>query len=421
MTNVDELLAITLSDGRRYTPSTNSSSASNPIMLPVAGQTLADVQMIVPTNVNSIALSSLIAAPYNYWGDDNGDGQGTNGITATGTVSVRLYDANNTLLSRNATLNLCDSSYYRVELSSTAGALTTRYGYPRTSNFTVSNVTYYIKPYGAPSACYAQPNLLYQAYGGANMIGLVNQWRQDKGFIVQDINNPAANFPTTGVNNVFFNLILAGATVSDITYEAEPASSGLHLTITGSGNVAKVTLTGPRHGATPAEAATAVPTTFTLYANTNGQRTKLYSFKLNKWFIASPDLVQNTSVIPTGYNANYCNRYGTGYRFPHIGELTNANNSDLGWTGSLGSQGTKYYTRQIGGGLFAEWGSMSVYNTIGNYYYPNTDINRMTTFMWVDNRLVTGRLAGVSSIIGLVATSDNYTSNGYSAHMCITN
>ncbi|MDF7666996.1 hypothetical protein PT273_03925 [Orbaceae bacterium ESL0727] len=276
------------------------------------------------------------------------------------------------MLNRNAALNLCDSAYYRVELSSTAGALTTRYGYPRASNFTASNATYYIKPYvDRPYVCYAQPNLDHQIWNNTSLIGLVNQWRKDKGFIVQNINDPTANFPTTGINNVFFNLTLAGALVSDVTYEAEPASSGLHLDITGSGNVAKVTLTGPRHGATPAEAATAVPTTFTLYATINGTKTKIYSFKLNKWFIASPD----ESILLSEYNENYCNRYGAGYRIPHIAELTNANRDSRPyfiWTGSLGNRGTKYYTRQIGGGLFAEWGDMSTYI---NNYYPNTDFS----------------------------------------------
>ncbi|MDF7666870.1 hypothetical protein PT273_03245 [Orbaceae bacterium ESL0727] len=260
------------------------------------------------------------------------------------------------MLNRNATLNLCNSPYYRVVLSSTAGELSTQYGYPRTSNFTASSATYYIKPYiDNPYVCYAQPNL------ALSTPGVANQWNKTKGFIVQNIDNPIANFPTTGVNNVFFNLTLVGATVSDVTYEAEPASSGLHLAITGSGNVAKVTLTGPKSGATPAEAATAVPTTFTLYANTNGKKTKLYSFTLGKWFIASPNIEHQTnSGVIVGYNATYCNRYGASYRFPTIGELTNANGgvrpNSWTWTGSLGSQGSLYDTRQIGGGLFAEWG-----------------------------------------------------------------
>ncbi|MDF7666869.1 hypothetical protein PT273_03240 [Orbaceae bacterium ESL0727] len=74
VTNIDQLLSITLSNGVNYSLTHNPSSATNPIVLPVAGQTLADVQMVVPTNVDSIALNSLIAAPYNYWRDDNGDG-----------------------------------------------------------------------------------------------------------------------------------------------------------------------------------------------------------------------------------------------------------------------------------------------------------------------------------------------------------
>ncbi|MDF7668020.1 hypothetical protein PT273_09220 [Orbaceae bacterium ESL0727] len=165
--------------------------------------------------------------------------------------------------------------------------------------------------------------------------------------------------------------------MSDVTYEAEPASSGLRLSITGSGNVAKVALTGPRDGATSEQAATAVPTTFTLYANTNGKRTKLYSFKLSKWFIVRFGFTSNDgNGGNSGYNANYCSRYGAGYRFPTIAELTNANSDDsyysFAWIGSLGSQGTKFYTRQIGGGLFAEWGNMAMLSN-GRDYYPYTD------------------------------------------------
>ncbi|MCX8661900.1 hypothetical protein, partial [Gilliamella sp. B2911] len=65
------LLGITLSDGTQYTPSTNSSSTT-PIVLPVVGQSFADISMFVPTNTNSVALSSLIGPPNNYWGDDDG-------------------------------------------------------------------------------------------------------------------------------------------------------------------------------------------------------------------------------------------------------------------------------------------------------------------------------------------------------------
>ncbi|MCX8676016.1 hypothetical protein J3U16_12025, partial [Gilliamella sp. B3023] len=77
------LLGITLSDGTNYTPSTNLSSTT-PIVLPVAGQSFADIRMFVPTDTNSVALSTLIGPPNNYWGDDDGD----SGVTATGSLSL---------------------------------------------------------------------------------------------------------------------------------------------------------------------------------------------------------------------------------------------------------------------------------------------------------------------------------------------
>ncbi|MBI0061785.1 hypothetical protein H3T83_11335, partial [Gilliamella sp. M0320] len=80
VTNTEALLGISLSDGRRFTPTTNDSSSTNPIVLPAIGQSSADIGMLVPTNTDSIALSSLIGTPYNYWGDDDGDGQGVNGV-----------------------------------------------------------------------------------------------------------------------------------------------------------------------------------------------------------------------------------------------------------------------------------------------------------------------------------------------------
>ncbi|KES18448.1 hypothetical protein GASC598I20_018620 [Gilliamella apicola SCGC AB-598-I20] len=75
-TNIDALLEISLSNGDKFTPTSNNSSLTNPIELPTAGQSFADIGMLVPTNTDSIALSSLIGTPYNYWGDDDGDGQG---------------------------------------------------------------------------------------------------------------------------------------------------------------------------------------------------------------------------------------------------------------------------------------------------------------------------------------------------------
>ncbi|MWN06834.1 hypothetical protein, partial [Gilliamella sp. Pas-s95] len=82
-TSTDSFLFIKLQDGRVITPSTNPSSATNPIRLPYAGSTLGNIDMLIPSSVDSVNLSDLVTR-YNYWGDDDGDGQGINGVTATG-------------------------------------------------------------------------------------------------------------------------------------------------------------------------------------------------------------------------------------------------------------------------------------------------------------------------------------------------
>jgi hypothetical protein len=87
-TNTEGLLWITLPGGNRITPHSNPSSRSNPIELQYANVRFTDIGMLVPTNTNSVALNTLIGPPNNYWGDDDGDGQGVNGVSATGSLDL---------------------------------------------------------------------------------------------------------------------------------------------------------------------------------------------------------------------------------------------------------------------------------------------------------------------------------------------
>ncbi|MCO6556677.1 MAG: hypothetical protein J6577_05540, partial [Gilliamella sp.] len=48
VTKTEDLLGIKLSDGRTFTSQNNSSSPTAPIKLPNVGDTLADIEMIVP-------------------------------------------------------------------------------------------------------------------------------------------------------------------------------------------------------------------------------------------------------------------------------------------------------------------------------------------------------------------------------------
>ncbi|OTQ34403.1 hypothetical protein, partial [Gilliamella apis] len=157
VTNTEALLGISLSDGRKFTPAT-SNSRDNPIILPVAGQSFADIGMLVPTDTDSIALSSLIGTPYNYWGDDDGDGQGVNGVTATGSLNLSIVDKDNNRVARNEVLTICKAPY-KLTLSNGEGTLKTRYGVPNESRFTAGYATYYIKPNQTQAVCYARPNL----------------------------------------------------------------------------------------------------------------------------------------------------------------------------------------------------------------------------------------------------------------------
>ncbi|MCX8597057.1 hypothetical protein, partial [Gilliamella sp. B3493] len=154
--DTDGLLSITLSNGVQYTPSTNTSSSSEPIVLPVAGQSLARVNMFVPVNTNSVTLTRLVDT-YKYWGDNDGDTD----VTATGNLSLSVTDKYNQTVSRHAVLGHCGAPY-RLKLTSTNGTLSTSYGVPRSRSFNASSVTYYVTPNPdtKPEVCFAKPVLI---------------------------------------------------------------------------------------------------------------------------------------------------------------------------------------------------------------------------------------------------------------------
>ncbi|MDF7670256.1 hypothetical protein PT276_03395 [Orbaceae bacterium ESL0721] len=362
-----KLLSITLSDGRVYSLDNNDSTPTNPIELPVEGQTLADVQMFMPIDKTSITLNELIAEPNNYWGDDDGDGRGAGGITATGTLTMQITDADGGTVKRDDKLNAC-VAYYKIIFSNNAGMLKTQYGFPNMIAFPAATTTYYIKSKSPkkPYACYAQPNMAYSGSNtGANGLSLsktdgpASEWDKSKGFKPQDINVPSSNFPTMGAHGLFFNLTIAGDVWQNMSYDKIPSNSVIDIAISsgGSADIAKVLLTGPRYNSN--NATIAVPTTFTIYSD-KAKTNKIYSFSINRWFIAT----LNSNSI---YDANYCvNRYSSQYRIPSVREYTNANGDE--WTGGLAGQPNNYQ-RRIDGGLFAEWGNM--YNS----YYTTSDFN----------------------------------------------
>ena len=358
------LLGITLSNGANYTPSTNPSSSSTPIVLPVEGQSFADIRMFVPTDTNSVALSSLIGPPNNYWGDDDGD----SGVTATGRLSLSIVDKNNRPVSRNTVLTTCtDSVPYKVTLSSTDGTLSTRYGFPNRSTFSASNVTYYVNPKPGPSVCvrFARPNL---NYGTGRYTGPASIWDPAKGFLTQETDPSlyGRNFPTTGANGLYFDLLISGS--SQPLFWSPVSQGGITVTMSNpTATSVRVTLTGPY--ATPSQISSAnpgpiskptLPQTFELVGrDSNGAPVVKYGFTLKQWFVN-----RGTNRYSYSNTLSWCNRIG--YRMPSVRDLTNAVRTESpAISGATPSSPGDHYMRHIGSGFFTEWGQMFDYSGVG--------------------------------------------------------
>ncbi|OTQ55605.1 hypothetical protein [Gilliamella apis] len=375
VTNTEALLGISLSDGRTFTPTTNNSSYRNPIVLPVDGQSFNDIGMLVPRNTDSIALSSLIGAPYNYWGDDDGDGQGVNGITATGSLNLSIVNNWGQSVARNQVLDSCDDKApYRLTLSNTNGTLTTRYGIPNESRFEPRTATYYINPKKTtPKICFARPDL--ENVGGIS----ADVWKLDYGFLPQSVtpSSYGLNFPTTGAHNLFFDLWIGG--VSQALSWAPVSHGGITATMTDTPNhitfyySVRVTLTGPAvtdpnqwESENPDRIdRPSLPQVFELVGrDSSGNAVVKYGFELKQWFVNRGNAWVNYSSVES-----WCNKIG-GYRLPNVKDLTNAScrayrgNSEVTCNGLVEATPTASGSdarRHIGAGFFTEWGYMCKY------------------------------------------------------------
>ena len=350
------LLGITLSDGTQYTPLNNTSSTT-PIVLPDEEQSFADIDMFVPTDTDSVALSSLIGPPNNYWGDDDGD----NDVTVTGSLSLSIVDNNNQAVSRNSVLKICNTPY-RVTLSSTNGTLSTRYGVPNSSDFSANVVTYFVNPKATPIVCFARPNLYM---GTDDYAGPSSMWDPANGFLTQS-NDPSSygqNFPTTGANGLYFDLLISGS--SQALSWPPISQGGITVKMTNStATSVRVTLTGPSatrfqiNSDNPSRISKpSLPQTFELVGRDGqGNPVVKYGFTLKQWFVnRGNDTSKHSNAL------SWCNSIG--YRMPRVKDLTNSSRfSSLGATPSSHSD---HYMRHIGSGFFTEWGRMEDYSGIG--------------------------------------------------------
>ena len=428
VTNTEALLGISLSDGRTFTPTTNNSSSTNPIVLPVAGQSFNDIGMFIPTNTDSVELTSVIGPPNNYWGDDDGDGQDPNGITATGSLNLSIIDRFNNPVTRNTVLTICNGPY-KVKLASTNGTLSTRYGVPKGSDFNASNATYYINPKAPPEVCFAKPNLQYGTLlGRSDFRGPATMWNEKMGFITQS-KNPSSydlNFPTTGAHNLYFDLDIGG-NYRELSWQ--PVShGGITATMTEATNKSvRVSLTGPfakdeqLGSSNPSSLGTilnpTLPQTFELVGrdSQSGEEVVKYGFKLKQWFVnRGLKSYTNESV------SSWCSDIG--YRMPKVKDLTNAicagansgSNGNIckGVVGATPSSTGNHYQRRIGAGFFSEWGDLRGNTDAGfNYGYWTSDPGRDSNY----NNFVVFAYAGYASSVFIANGSKTDTHIGVCA------
>ena len=379
------LLGITLSNGANYTPSNNSSSTT-PIVLPVEGQSFADIRMFVPTDTNSVDLSTLIGPPNNYWGDDDGD----SGVTATGTLSLSIVDKSGQTVSRSAVPEICNAPY-RVMLSSTDGTLSTRYGIPNRSSFSARNVTYYVNPKAESVVCFVRPNLKngkrgdWPSYPSFDFAGPASMWDPAKGFLTQETDPSlyGRNFPTTGGNGLYFDLLISG--VSQPLSWSSVSQGGITVTMSNStATSVRVTLTGPY--ATESQISSSYPTrvstpslpqTFELVGrDSRGNRVVKYGFTLRQWFVDNHNMYHDYS------NAlSWCDLIG--YRLVKVKDLTNAVRTDVVVPSATPSSPGNHFQRRIGSGFFTEWGPIGNNSNVGfsNGYYWTSDPTGSTQFL----------------------------------------
>ena len=285
ITSTEELLAIKLPNGTVITPQNDVSSISNPIELPDKTNTYASVQTIVPLPISGnnqfpiINMTDLLATPYNYFADDDGDGfDDSDLITATATGDIKIkWEARNPAVAdinaKNAFIDitskvkshpdtivdLCDG-VHKITISASDSELTTPYGDPNTNHFQEGSHSYYLTPKLDPKVCYAQPNLYpdnaslggrdYEIDGilwDAAQVESVHDYGDYRGYPSKGIKVLRAtnsgnyqgetsitknNFPTTGSHGLYFYLLFGG-----ITPEAVLAANGSTVQSIEGGNV----------------------------------------------------------------------------------------------------------------------------------------------------------------------------------------
>ena len=399
--NID-MLWISLSDGREFTHYHNDSSYNNPIELPDFGQSFADIVMLIPADADSIPISTLVAPPYNYWGDDDGDGD----VTATGNINLSIIDINGVPVKRNEVLDICKAPY-RMTLSTSDITLSTRYGVPNELHYPPGKVNYYISPKAMPKVCFAKPNLKHGSdieYKDFYFAGPASIWNIYRGFIPQSANASSyhLNFPTTGANGLYFDLNIKASKsflslLSSLSWDPVVSSNGDIKAITkpdSSGTSVRVLLEGPAAKESQMSVLEpgnihrpSLPQVFEVVGrDSSGKAITKYGFELKQWFVNAARTRNHYKYYQE--QISWCRSIG--YRMPEIKDLTNAVRRDK--SGATPASPGNHFQRLIGAGFFTEWGMLDKYTDAGffaSFSWASDEkgynVNSMGSISWWDS------------------------------------
>ncbi|WP_141671781.1 hypothetical protein [Gilliamella sp. Imp1-1] len=244
---------------------------------------------------------------------------------------------------------------------------------------------------------YVRPNLRFgnshDGFWGNNHAGPPNIWDPDKGFLVQATNLPdyELNFPTTGLDGLYFDLDIEGEDASQLTWYVEtegdikatvswtrPIQLGdsdiwipPHQKYNPDYYVTRVTLHGP--SASPSQRNSdfpsrlkvpSLPQTFELVGTDGRGNAVKYGFVLKQWFVSRG--LDYYHVADFVKQSTWCDSLG--YKMSRISDLTNAKCGvddkfpcKNGVDGATPSSEGDFYQRQIGAGFFTEWGVVGDY------------------------------------------------------------
>ncbi|XKM13031.1 hypothetical protein RCS94_08355 [Orbaceae bacterium ac157xtp] len=227
-----------------------------------------------------------------------------------------------------------------------------KYGVPKDSGNTLLTQSYQIVP-SAGGICFVRPNSM-KVYPGKQWLSDAGRWNiggsnissvygggyssdfivvtNSQGNVIDGGFNPNAyqKFPTTGFQGAIFQLVMSGSQ-TDYTYNISASPSG-SVTVDSSGNIK---LNSKPYGSV------------TVSATLRSDSSKQYVYTFNPtsvWIVPKLGLYEYWDGVAL------CGGQGN---LPSRSELTNSPGiyaTNQTW------QSKNYYTRAIGGGVFAEWG-----------------------------------------------------------------